>query len=185
MIKFYDQLRRQSQAVERFGELIEEAIGGETPGDRGAERMLQQTRFIAQAFSQYEARARASGGFDEHLLRARLIEVALSPPARHIVVTVADWIADPDGLFVADFDLLARMPGVETIDLVSTDATLASGFHERLHEWLPGLDESTDVTAAPSRPSLIVPAGAPPEQLWFTRRDREEELIAGCPPVAP
>jgi hypothetical protein len=104
MIKFYDQLRRQSRAVERFGELIEEAIGGEIAGDRGAERMLQQTRFIAQAFSEYEARARVSGGFDEHLLRARLIEVALSPPARHIVVTVADWI-DPDGLFVADFDL--------------------------------------------------------------------------------
>ena len=185
MIKFYDQLRRQSQAVERFGELIEEAIGGETPGDRGAERLLQQTRFIAQAFSEYEARARASGGFDEHLLRARLIEVALSPPARHIVVTVADWIADPDGLFVADFDLLARMPGVETIDIVSTDATLASGFHERLHEWLPGLDESTDVTAAPSRPSLTVPAGAPPEQPWFTRRDREEELIGVARRYAP
>ena len=30
MVKLYDQLRRQSQTLERFGELIEQAIGGET-----------------------------------------------------------------------------------------------------------------------------------------------------------
>ena len=29
---------------------------------------------------------------------------------KHIVITVADWIADPAGLFVADFDLMARIP---------------------------------------------------------------------------
>ncbi len=118
MLKFYDQLRRQSQTVERFAELIEEAIGGDTPGDRGAERMLRQTRFIERALSGYEERVRTSGGWDEHLLRTRLIDVPVNPPMQHIVVTVADWIADPDGLFVADFDLLARMPGVETIDIV-------------------------------------------------------------------
>ena len=181
MQRFYDQLRRQSQAVARFGELLEEAIGTDPSADRGAERMLQQTRFLARAFAGYEERAKASGAFDEHLLRARLIEGPLSPPPAHIVVTVADWIADPDGLFVADFDLLARMPGVQTIDIISTEATLASGFHQRLHEWLPGLEETTDgvrFEQPAARPRLIVPAGAPPEQSWFVRRDREEELIA-------
>ena len=182
MLKFYDQLRRQSQSVERFSELIEESIGGETTGDRGAERMLRQTRFIERAMSGYEARASASGCWDEHLLRTHLVEVPVNPPVRHIVVTVGDWIADPDGLFVADFDLLARMPGVETIDIVCTEATLGSGFHQRLHEWLPGLEEATGDGIAGERPQerpvLTVPAGAPQEQLWFVRRDREEELIA-------
>jgi RecB family exonuclease len=182
MLKFYDQMRRQSQTVERFAELIEETIGGDTTGDRGAERMLRQTRFIERALSSYEERVRTSGGWDEHLLRARLIDVPVNPPLRHIVVTVGDWIADPDGLFVADFDLLARMPAVETIDIVCTEATLGSGFHQRLHEWLPGLEETTEVEIAgarlPERPVLSVPVGAPPEQPWFVRRDREEELIA-------
>jgi RecB family exonuclease len=178
MLKFYDQLRRQSQAVARFGELIAQAIGADTSADRGAERMLQQTRFLARAFTAYEECAAASGAFDEHLLRARVIEKPLSPPPAHIVVTVADWIADPAGLFVADFDLLARMPGVETIDIITTEATLASGFHQRLHEWLPGLEETADGDAPAARPVLSVPAGALPEQPWFVRRDREEELIA-------
>ena len=181
MQRFYDQLRRQSQAVARFGELLEQAIGTDPSADRGAERMLQQTRFLARAFAVYEERAKASGAFDEHLLRARLIEKPISPPPAHIVVTVADWIADPDGLFVADFDLLARMPGVQTIDIIATEATLASGFHQRLHEWLPGLEETTDGDASEqpaARPFLTVPPGAPLEQPWFVRRDREEELIA-------
>ena len=33
-----------------------------------------------------------------------------------------DWIADPDGCSSADFDLLARMPGLESIDIVCTEA---------------------------------------------------------------
>jgi RecB family exonuclease len=180
LLKFYDQLRRQSQAVARFGELIEQAIGHETAADRGAGRMLQQTRFLARAFAEYEERARVSGAYDEHLLRARLVERPFSPVAAHIVVTVADWIADPDGLFVADFDLLARMPGVDTIDIISTEATLGSGFHQRLHEWLPGLEETTGETFGQpaARPFLSVPAGGSPERPWFVHRDREEELIA-------
>ena len=186
MLRFYDQLRRQSQSVTRFGELIEEALGVDT-GDRGAERMRRQTRFMVHALTGYEQRVAASGGCDEHLLRVRLMDAVVDAPPRHIVVTVADWIADPDGLFVADFDLLARMPGVEAVDIICTAATLASGFHGRIREWLPGLEEtdsaqSTEFGAGQSspRPALIVPAGAPPEQPWFVRRDREEELMAAA-----
>ena len=113
------------------------------------------------------------------------MDTALDAPPSHIVVTSADWIADPDGLFVADFDLLARMPGIEALDIICTAATLASGFHGRIREWLPGLEEvdsadsaAADVERTSSRPVLIVPAGATPEQLWFVRRDREEEVLA-------
>src|SRR5439155_24125423 len=95
--------------------------GGAQGGDRGSERLLRHTRVLASTFRGYERRVLASGAFDEHTLRERLIAEPASTPERHVIVTVADWIADPSGLFVADFDLLTRLPGLEAIDVVSTD----------------------------------------------------------------
>ncbi len=180
MLGFYDYLRRQSQSVQRFEELIEEALG-DARADRGAERMLRQTRFLARTFREYERRVFSTGACDEHLLREHLLAEAAADPVRHVVVTVGDWIADPEGLFVADFDLLTRIHHLEAIDLVCTEAVLGSGFHERIHQWLPGLDEcdGVDITGPvpASRPTLRVPSGVPQGQLWFTHRDREEELV--------
>src|SRR5262249_18258004 len=71
MLRFYDQLRRQSQQVKRFEELIVDALGGESQDiDRGADRLLKQTRFLAAAFREYERLVEASGACDEHALRA-------------------------------------------------------------------------------------------------------------------
>ena len=140
MLRFYDQLRRQSQQVKRFEELIDEALGSDEV-DRAAQRMRIQTRFLADAFRDYERRVRESGGCDEHTLRERLIAEPAADPVRHVIVTVPDWIADAEGLYQADFDLLTRIPGLESLDIVSTERVLASGFHERLHNWWPGLEE--------------------------------------------
>jgi RecB family exonuclease len=177
MLRFYDQLKRQSQRVARFEELLDEALEKEVDLDRGARRMLEQTHLLAATFRDYERRVADSGACDEHVLREHLLaERSLSPPCS-IVVTVADWIAEPNGLYVCDYDLLARLPGLETIDLVATEATLASGFHQRLHAWLPGLDESDfQPPAIRSKPMLAVPAGIS-DRFWFSSRDREEELI--------
>lgn len=178
MLRFYDQLRRQSQRLERFNELIEETLGGATD-DRGADRLLAQTRFLNETFQAYERRAAASGGWDEHMLRERLTTQRIEPTPSRIVVTIADWIAEPDGLCVADFDLLARMPDLRELDLVCTEQVLGSGFHERLHGWWPGLEEVAgrdliDVGVR-DRPLLDTPKDG--ESLWFTARDREEELV--------
>jgi RecB family exonuclease len=205
MLRFHDQLRRQSlsvarsgapdgspyadRQVRRFRELILNSLGGDEL-DRGTRRLRQQTEFLAAAFAEYDRRVRASGALDEHLLRERLIAEPSPNPVRTIVVTIGDWIAEPDGLFAADFDLLARLPGLETLDVVATERLLASGFHERLHSWLPGIEEVApplqhrDGERGPERsalrdaPLLIVPSGAPPDTLWWTFRDREEELCA-------
>ena len=75
------------------------------------------------------------------MLRELLIARPPSNPIREIIVTVADWIADPAGLYLADFDLLTRLPGLEEVDVVATTALLESGFHQRIHEWLPGIEE--------------------------------------------
>ena len=181
MLRFYDQLRRQSQLVKRFEELVGEALGSDDV-DRAAHRMRVQTRFLADAFRDYERRVRESDGCDEHTLRERLIAEAAPDPIRHILVTIPDWIADAAGLYQADFDLLTRVPGLESLDIVSTDRVLASGFHERLHTWWPGLDEvsAEDLQApfTPSKPVLVTPPGASPDEPWWTLRDREEELVA-------
>ena len=178
ILRFYDLLRRQSQRVQRFEELIEQQLAGRTDTDAGARRMLQQTRFLADTFREYDRRAGQANAVDEHTLRERLIAEAAPEPVRHAIVAVPDWIADPGGLYVADFDLLTRIPGLDALDIVTTEAMLGSGFHERLHTWLPGVEEiSMGGGRARVRPTLMTPAG-PAGDLWFTRRDREEELIA-------
>jgi RecB family exonuclease len=183
ILRFYDQLRRQAQGVQRFEELLEEALApGVAADDRGAVRMRDQTRFLARTFREYEARVESSGGDDEHRLRDRVVRGPLDRPLRQVIVTVADWIADPDGLFNADFDLLARMPGTEALDIVVTAGVLESGFHERIHQYWPGLEEVDGSSAlgldpAVPRPTLCVPQSGEPPPSWFTCRDREEELV--------
>jgi RecB family exonuclease len=183
MLRFYDQLRRQSQHAARFDELMTAALEGDSTTDRGAERLLAQTRFLVAAFRDYERRVAASGACDEHVLRERLLSEPAEGRLRHVVITVADWIADPAGLFVADFDLLARIPDLEALDLVCTSAVLGSGFHERIHNWWPGLEETeareieAETTGSRVRPVLALPT-TDPDRVWFTYRDREEELVA-------
>ncbi len=176
MLRFYDQLRRQRQSVARFEELLRQALERDAEFDRGASRMLWQTRFLAAAFCAYEERVEASGACDEHTLRGRLAIDSSPSPLRAVIVTVGDWIADPGGLYPADFDLLTRVPGLEALDIVATEAVLGSGFHERIHQWLPGLEEVDVGDTSSVGPRLVVPADASP-RWWFTARDREEELI--------
>jgi RecB family exonuclease len=180
MVRFYDQLRRQQQSVDRFEALLLDSLAG-NPDDRGADRLVRQTRFLAAAYRAYEAALASSDALDEHGLRERAVARPAREPLRHVVVAVGDWIADPDGLFPADFDLLTRLPGLEAIDVVATTGTLASGFHQRIHEWLPGLEEVEAAAEGPSGtssvPSITVPDPAQ-AGLAFVRRDREEELTA-------
>jgi RecB family exonuclease len=176
MIRFYDDLRRHLQQVDRFEELIDDSLAGDDV-DRGARRLRNQTTFLAAAFRRYEQAVRESNAWDEHLLRDRLLADAAADPVRRIIVTVPDWIADPDGLHLADFDLLARIPGLAAIDLLATDRILASGFHERIHDWFPGIESVEDAARECSKPVLAAPPAAPPDEPWWTVRDREEELV--------
>lgn len=185
LLGFYDELGRRDRTLDAFERHM---IGGLEPSadsDRGAARLLVLTRFLMAAFRAFERLTAASGGLDEHGLRTRLLaaDPAASHPGpyRHAVVTVADQAADPRGLWMADFDLLARMPGLERLDVLVTENVLASGFHERIHDALPGIDEerlggaaALPVLDAPEIPSGIPEKGEPPR--WYVCRDREEEL---------
>ena len=177
ILAFYDELMRRDRTIEQFDRLMTESLRGSIDIDRGAERLFRQTLFLTAAFTEFDAIVKASGGVDEHSLRRLLLaRQAVSPYAR-VVVTVADQAADPRGLWTADFDLLARLPGIQNLDVVATENVLAAGFHQRVHDLLPGIDEVR--VAAPSPPPVLVtPTGKPgePAPRWFTSRDREEEL---------
>ena len=174
ILQFYDELQRRRQTVDSFDRLAGADLEASADLDRGARRLLQQTRFLAAAFRVFERRSAQTGRHDEHSLRRRLIAGGLDRPIVAVVVTLADQAADPDGLWPADFDLLTRLAGLERIDIVATDAVLAAGFHERLADHLPGIDEERfDVPAA--APVLVAPRDS--EQVHFVRRDREDELL--------
>jgi len=180
IVRFYDQLRRQGQTIARFEEMLAESLGRDIDLDRGAERMLQQTRFLGNVYRVYEQRLSELSSVDEHTLRDHLIRTSAGDPVKHVVVTVADWIADANGLYRADFDLLTRLPALETIEIIATDELLASGFHQRIHEWMPGIEEidqrAVGVSAGWTKPILTAPSGS--AKPVFVVRDRKDELVA-------
>ncbi|MBI3047141.1 MAG: PD-(D/E)XK nuclease family protein [Acidobacteria bacterium] len=174
IVRFYDTLQLNLKQVDTFERL---ALGVLEPGaadDRGAERLAQQTRFLAAAFREFERLTQESPGIDEHRLRRQLMAEPAPRPWRHVVVAVGDRAWDLYGLYPADWDLLARIPGLERLDIVATDATVAGAVHERIHQLLPGVEEIRHGPAeASARPLLLAPPGGGPAHV---ARDREEEV---------
>ena len=181
-LRFYDTIGRYQKDVDTFERL---ALGLLEPGaadDRGAERLVRQTRFLAAAFRELETRQNTAGA-DEHVLRSRVMASPAPRPYRHVVVAVGDRSSDRYGLWPADWDVLTRLPSLAQLDVVVTDTALAGDLHERLHHLLPGLDEVRgDVPTDASRPVLQVPSfaeateGRPSDSLVHVARDREEEV---------
>jgi RecB family exonuclease len=172
VLRFYDALRRNRKDVDTFERL---ALGLLEPGaadDRGAERLVRQTRFLAAAYRELESR-QADAGVDEHALRRLLLEQTAARPIRHVVLAVGDRSSDPHGIWPADWDLLARLPGLERLDVVVTDTVLAGDLHQRLHDLLPGIDEERWPEGEPCEPVLNVP---PDGSAVHVARDREEEV---------
>ena len=180
ILGLYDDLRRHHRSVADFARLILGTLEPVAGSDRGAARLLQQTRFLAAAFEEFERTT--VEGVDEHRIRAMAL-ASPSPLFRHVVVSVADQAADAHGLWTADFDLLARLPGLESIDVVATDALLDAGYHQRLHEHLlPGIEDTRLAAPAEPPPVLLVPDADPRDPSYgaarpFVCRDREEELV--------
>ena len=73
VLAFYDELRRRDRTVAAFARNMVESLEPNADTDRGAERLLRLTRFLAAAFDVFEARVQATGCLDEHGLRARLL----------------------------------------------------------------------------------------------------------------
>lgn len=168
LLAFYDDLRRHRRTIDAFERLAVEELEPRASIDRGAERLLRQTRFLVATFRAYERRLASAGVLDEHALRDLLLQSAGPGPYRCVVVTVGDRVAEQAGLYSADFDLLTRLEGVERLEVVATEESLDAGLGERLREMLPGIEE-TRWTGGPEE--------APPAVHAFSvSRDREDEL---------
>lgn len=181
MLRFYDELRRRDCDLLKFQDRIGRELEKDQ-ADRGAERVARQTRFLAEAFNRYEQRLIASELLDEHSLGAR-IRAGGSPAFSHVVVTVGDQTTESGGLWPSDFRLLAETPGLERIDIISTDRILAAGLFDELEKQLPGFEDTryADPRVSAALPTLLVPAPGPDDRespVTWTYRDREEELHA-------
>jgi RecB family exonuclease len=174
MLALHDALVRQQKSVADFQRLVLEDLEPRAEFDRGAERLLRQTRFLGATFEGFAQRVEGSGSVDEARLRQRLLE-GEGHVYRRVIVTVGDHVGDRSaGLYPVDYDLLSRLPQLESVDLVATRNALLSGLGERLRALLPGLEENSGGESEPM-PVLIQPAGAG-SATHFTSRDREEEL---------
>jgi len=177
MLAFYDALDGQQRTIDAFERNVAAQLERDADLDRGARRLLDQTRFLAAAFRAFESRVAAIGALDEAGLRRRLLQPDAPTGLTHIVVAVGDRTCEPSGgLAPADFDLMTRLPGVVAIDIVATERQLAAGLQERLHNQFSDLAE-TEAAWLPVSAALEAPANDA-ERLHFTSRDREEELRA-------
>jgi RecB family exonuclease len=174
MLEFFDSLKRHQKSVDDFERLALGRLDGGAEHDRGAERLVRQTRFLAAAYREFERRCQEAGGVDEHIIRGRLLATEADQPWRHVIVAVRDRAADRYGLYPVDWDLLARLAGLRRIDVVVTEATLVGTFHERIHQWLPGIDE---VRAEPASSGLpLLDLCGVPTAACVVARDREDEI---------
>jgi RecB family exonuclease/inactivated superfamily I helicase len=180
MLAMYDDLRRRNISIETFERLVAGDLQRDADVDRGAERLLRQTRFLAAAFRGYEARLAESGGVDEHALRAQLLRSEPARPMRRVIVTVGERSMDPAGLWPADIDLLTQMPLLEQVDIIATHGTIAAGLFDRIEKLLPGFEEAElppdGEDDDPAANTAVVKAAD--GRLFGVSRDREDELGA-------
>ncbi len=141
MLELYDALHRNRRTVDDFERLVGTALESGASFDRGAARLLEETRFLAAAFRAYGVALAAAGLVDEHGVRGRLLALeAGSAPLASVVVAVPDLAAAPDGLWPADYDLLTRLAGLESLTVVATEAMLGTGYLTRLLDTLPDVE---------------------------------------------
>lgn len=174
MLGLFDTLRRNRKDVASFERLALSRLEPGAEVDHGARRLVDQTRFLAAALAEFERRS-AEHGLDEHAMRQMLLVQAAHKPFRHVVVAVGDRSSDPNGLPAADWDLLTRIRGLERLDLVVTDGTLAGELHERIHSLLPGIEETRHECDDQPAPVLM---SQHDDVTVHTARDREEEVAA-------
>jgi RecB family exonuclease len=174
ILRFYDELRLRRNSVDDFERRALYLLEPGAATDRGAERLVSQTRFLAAAFREFERQV-AEYGEDEHARRERLAITGAARPYRHVVLTVTDASFDPYGLLAADWDLLTRLPHLERIDAIVTDTMLAGALHERIHQVLPGIEESRFAPSDQAATPVLLTVGG--ERIQKSR-DREEEVAA-------
>lgn len=174
MVRFCDTVVRLGHDVGAWLAAAADRLADEAPTDRGAERLLAQTRFMQAAWTAYDDRLRRLEALDERGLREMLQHSRHAWSPRHVIVSVADHHAQPEGLWPVDLPMLARAPGLARLDVVLT-RRVAEGVRRRLlREW----PEATDVRIPVQRPTDTRLEVDSTERRWIVCRDRHEEIVA-------
>ena len=181
MLALYDHIRRVGRTVDDFDRLLTGELAPAAESDQGAAQLLEQTRFLAFAFRAYETRLAEGGAADEHAVRAALVAMPSPRPLRRLVIAIGDRPFDADGYWPADVSLVTTLPGLEQIDILSTDGVLDAGYRERLRLAFVEIDETADAAPPAPVPVLQVPD---PATVAYSYRDREDELEAVARRVA-
>lgn len=178
MLALYDRIRLLGRTVDDFDRLLRGELEPAAESDRGAAQLLEQTAFLTVAFRSYETRIADGHALDEHGLRAQLAATPAAAPLRHLVIAVGDRPFDPDGYWPADVALFTTLPGLERLDVLSTEAVLEAGFIDRVQHAFVEI-ALTPPLAASAAPILVAPP-AKDDELVFAYRDREDELDAAA-----
>lgn len=175
MLRFHDQIDRLGGESARWLSGAIALLAGEAATDRGAARLLAQSRFLQAAFTAFRERMSSLDGLDEPRLRAALQRLDRPWSPAHIVVTVADHHADPAGLWPVDIAMLSDARGLARIDVVATRRQVAAGLFTRLRRAWP---DAVDVRVDRQRPSETALEVTSTERRWIACRDRDEEVLA-------
>ena len=176
ILRLYDSLDAHERDTAAFDRIARGLLEPAADIDRGAARLLRQTEFLVATFRAFELRCEVAGVVDAHTLRRQVRTTASPRPWRHVVVAVADEARDPHGLSPADWAVLAQVPGLQELDVVVTETTLAGAQHEALHHLLPGLVEERvgGLEDGDAQDPEILAQGT--EVGPLIHRDREEEI---------
>ncbi len=174
MLRFHDQIERLGHEPATWLQDAAARLDDEAATDRGAARLLLQTRFLQEAGRAYASRVAAADGVDERGLRQALRRSARPWCPPHVILSVADHHADADGLWPIDLQLLAEAPGLARIDVVATRAVAAALFGRLRTRW----PLATHVRVPPQRPAGTRLEVGSTERRWIACRDRDEEVRA-------
>lgn len=173
MARFHDDVHRLGHDLEAAAAHLLPDLEAEASADRGAARLLEQTRFLLDVFADYDTRLHSCGSIDDTGIQHAVRGAGTAVPIRHVIVAVGDHQADADGLWPADLDLLDTLP-LDRLDIVCTAREAAAGLVRRLTVRWPEASRVQVDAQRPAMAALEVPAGG---ARWFTCRDREEEVL--------
>ncbi len=171
MVQLHAALHRLGHDLDDAAALLMPELEADAASDRGAARLLEQTRFLWAVFAAYDVRLRATGLADERDVRAACLRSPSAFAGLHVVVAVPDHHGAAHGLWPADLRLLASLP-LARLDVVYTRRQGAAGQDRRWRESFPEARcIAVDAQRAPV--TRLETSGA----RWFACRDREEEVL--------
>jgi len=174
MLRFHDHVDRLGHDVGTWLASAIAQLQDEADTDRGAARLLQQSRFLQAAFARLATKVAAADGLDDRALREALHACDRPWGPAHLVIAVGDHHADANGLWPVDLRLLAGAPAARRIDVLAT-RRVANGLFGRLRRLWP---DAVDVRIPRQRPTVTMLEVSSPEHRWLACRDRNEEVLA-------